>query len=246
MNFKTFTLAALLVLPVTANAQVSYEMNNLAPGQVLMNLDATERTEVAQDTLVARLEYVVEGTDRSEVQNNINSKMKQVIAAADQKDSVQFSTENYHVYMMHEPRPTDSVQSEKISKWRGQQHVMLKSKNSDDVLDLAGQLQGMEMTMVNLSYVLSSEKYEEVSDGLMDAALTKLQARADSAAESLGKSSADLIRVDLGSSGSINQPQPMMMSMARGESAMSVEAPSARPRMSEVTMSVSATALLKP
>ncbi len=242
MNFKVLALGALLILPATAKAQVAYEMNQLKPGQVLMNLDASERTEVTQDTLVARLEYVVENKARDVVQNDINKKMKSVVDAAKDEEDVQFSTENYQVYM-NERYNRDKTTTK---LWRGQQQIMLKSKDSEALLDLAGELQSMNLTMVNLSYMLSPEKYEEVSDSLMEAALQKLKARADAAADALGKSSAELIRVDLGSSnGNMPRPQPMMMSMARDESAM-MEAPSAEPGMSEVTMSVSATALLQP
>ena len=245
MKLKILTLAALMALPVTAEAQVNYEMNNLKPGEVLMNLDATERTEVSQDTLTARLEYVVTGKDRNAVQNEINKKMKDVLDEAEDEKTVQFSTENYHVYMMHEPRPMDSRDKPVVEKWRGQQQVMLKSTDSEALLELAGELQAMNLTMVNLSYMLSPESYEKVSDSLMEAALKKLQARADAAADALGKSGAELIRVDLGSNG--NNPRPPMMAMARAESMeMDMQAPSAKPGMTEVTMSVSATALLKP
>lgn len=246
MKFKVLALSALLALPLTANAQVAYEMNDLKSGEVLMNLDATERTEVSEDTLIARLEYVVTGKDRNFVQNEINKKMKDVVDEAEDEDTVEFSTENYHVYMMHDPRPMDSREKPVIEKWRGQQQVMLKSTDSEALLELAGELQGMNLTMINLSYMLSPEQYEKVSDSLMEAALKKLQARANAAAKALGKSSAELIRVDLGSNGNVSRP-PMMMSMARAESMEAdMKAPSAKPGMSEVSMSVSATALLKP
>src|SRR5690606_28829552 len=109
------------------------------------------------------------------------------------------------------------------------------------LLELAGQLQSQGFTLNNLNYSLSSERYEEVTDSLMTAALAKLQNRADQAAEALGKNSAELIEVNINGGQNIYyRAQPMMMEMAADASFSN---PVAEPGKSQVSLSVSARAL---
>jgi len=242
--------AALFILPMNAEAQEgAFDLQTLQQGEVLINLSASERTEVSQDTLIARLDYQVEAESRKEVQAEINEAVKAALDLARDVTEVEHSTQGYNVYQRYEHRPVDNKQGEKERKtwWQGSQTIVLESENSDALLTLAGKLQGMDFTMSGLNYSLSSEKYEETSDALLEGALKKLQARAETAQKALGKSSAELIRINLDGSQPMYQPKMMMARMdSMAESSAAMPAPEAAPGMTEVSLTVSATALLKP
>ena len=251
MNFKTLVAAAaFLILPMTAHAQESaFDLQTLKSGEVLINLSASERVEVSQDRLVARLDFRVQDDDRKDVQAKINKKMKDALDLAKTVPEVEHSTQGYHVYQRYEPpRPNENRdKADRENWWQGSQTIVLEGNNRDKLLDLAGKLQDMDFTMSGLNYTLSTEKYEETSDSLLEGALKKLQARAETAQKALGKSSAELIRINLDGSQPIFRPSPMMARMDMAESsAKAMPAPEAAAGMSEVSLTVSATALLRP
>src|SRR5690606_7614239 len=81
--------------------------------------------------------------------------------------------------------------------WRVQQSVQLTSTDSAALLDVAGRLQALGLTMSGLYYSLSTERYEEITGELTAQALGTLQQRAEAAARALGKGSAALVEVTL-------------------------------------------------
>jgi predicted secreted protein len=120
----------------------------------------------------------------------------------------------------------------------------MSSINTEALLVVTARLQQRGLTVNSMNYSLSSEKYEEVSDSLMNAALQKLQARANEAASTLSKSTAALVEVSL--NGGNNQ----LFRGARASMAMdsmeSMAVPVAEPGTTQVSLTVSARALLSP
>lgn len=245
---------ALMMLSAPAQAQDGPKSAlDLPPGHTLVNLSANERTEVDQDLLVASLQYQADNKDPRALQNEINSVMKKAVEKAKSYKDIEVSTEAYYVYPYEPPVPPVPVpmqgqkKAEKPEKtWRGSQGIQLQSKSADDLLELAGSLQDMGLVMNGLNYTVSPELMERTSDSLMEAALEKLLAKAGRAAKALGKSKADLIEVSVDTGGQ-NYPRPMMMkTMAFDGAAESMAAPVAEAGQSEINMTVSARALLKP
>ena len=100
--------------------------------------------------------------------------------------------------------------------------------------------------MNGLQYTVSPELLEETRDNLLEAALTKLRKKAERTAKALGKSKAELKKVNVDNGGNY-YPQPRF---ARGMAMMSADkdemaAPVAAPGESQVTLNVSAQALLR-
>src|SRR5690606_30877633 len=123
-----------------------------------------------------------------------------------------------------------------------------ESKDSAALLKLTGDIQKMGFLMNGLNYTLSVEKTEEVRDELMVKALDKLKAKADKVTKALGKSGYELTDVNVDGGGPI---APMYKAMAmRSDMAGSAERarapPVAEPGETDVTLTVSARALLKP
>lgn len=239
--FGTPLLAfTMLALPGSAQAQCSDPMLTLPEGQSLMTIMATERQSVEQDLLVATLSYVVENRDASELQDEINSAMKEALDKAKKVESVKVSTGSYQVYETTDPRS-------KEKKWRGSQSIILKSKNADALLKLAGELQELKLTMNGLSYTLDPDTAAEAQDSMMEAALVKLQSRANRAAKALGKSEAELKDVSVQSDNSV-RPQPYVArgAMMMESAAMDMASPVASANEETLMLTVSARAVLKP
>jgi predicted secreted protein len=231
---------ALVGLPLsTANAQAEDPILTLPDGQVILSISATERQDVEQDLLIATLSYTVTEANPRLLQDEINTVMKKAVDAAKKVASVKVNTGGYQVYETTDPRT-------KERKWQGSQSLTLKSKAAQDVLDLAGALQDLGLTMNGLSYTIDPDTAVAVQDSLMEAALAQLQTRATRAAKALGKSKAELRDVQVqGQDFYIPQTYDggavLMQAKAR-----SIAAPVAEAGEQTLTLTVSARALLKP
>lgn len=239
-----FILAVLMLLVVSmaVTAQNSLDLGALGPGQIVLNLDASEQTEVQQDTLHANLNFAVQGRDRVALQNEVNQKMAEALELLSKSD-VEYATQQYHVYQIQAGRPSRADIENPV--WRAQQNVALTSMDSAAVLELAAELQSMGLTMSSLNYSLSPARYEEVADSLMEAALSKLQNRAETTAATLGKDNAELVEVTLNTSNNMFG-RPVNAMFRTADAAMEMAAPVAEPGLTTVSVSVSARAILSP
>jgi predicted secreted protein len=236
-------------LPIAAFAQNQFNLDALQTGELLLNISATERIEIDQDTLHIALQYVAMGQDRVALQDEVNSAMSTALKILENSSDVNYSIEQYQVYMV-QARTRNSGANINQQIWRAQQSLQLSSLDSDAALDLARELQEETFTMQNMYYSLSTEQYESVSDSLLNAALIKLQARADAAADSLNKRSAQMVEVTVNGNGGgqnfgVYRGASMAMEMSAADSDP-ISAPVAQPGKTEVSLTVSARALLSP
>lgn len=237
---------SLLLMPV-AHAQDGL---NLPPeGQTVINFSATETKTVAQDLLMASLRIEVEDTSPTAIQKKINEAMTKALDLAKKDSSIKTSTGTYSVYKYEEPvevNPKTGVQKT-ISKWRGSQTIDMKSKETTKLLDLTGKIQELGFAMNNLSYTVSPEVLEATRDELLTAALKKLQSKAGIVAKTLGKSTYDLVDVNVDTGGPVVPMMYAKAAMGRAEMAMdaSIPAPVAEAGESDISLTVSARALIK-
>jgi predicted secreted protein len=231
--------ALLLTLPLTAKAQTQDVILAMPDGQAILNISATERREVEQDLLVATLSFKSVNKDPRVVQNEINEKMKDALSKAKKEDDVKVSTGSYQVYERTDQRT-------KETKWHGSQSLTLKSKNSEEILELVGNLQGMGLVSNELSYTLAPDTAVEVQDSLMEAALKQLQTRANRAAKALGKSTAELREVNVNGGNVPYQQVHQARGMMAMADSMEMAAPVASAGESTITLTVNARVILKP
>lgn len=232
----------LIMFCSAAYPQNQFNLSDLETGQLILNLDASEMVTVEQDTLTISLEYSVQGRDKNALQNEVNVAMSQGVDLLKQTEDVDYITLQYRVYIV---RANSSSTNADIQNplWQAQQGIRLTSKNTEELLDYAGELQGLDLHVTSMNYSLSSEVYEATADSLMTAALTKLQSRADEAARALNKGSADLVEINLNSnSNNIYRAGVSMDSRVQ----LTTETPVAIPGETEVRLNVSARALLSP
>jgi len=237
-----FSIALLLLLSAPAQAQNYKTLLDIPEGGTLVDLSATERVEVKQDLLTATLRYETENSNPRALQNEINHHIKEALEIAKNFGSVKTSTQGYNVYKYDPNRHKKSLASKNI--WRGSQSLHLKSKNSDDLLALVGRIQGTGLIMNGLNYSVSPELLEETRNNLLEAALTKLQVKAQRTARALGKTKTDLLHVTV-DSGGYSSMRMKGRAMAMSDMA-EMAAPVAAPGQSNISLTVRTTALIKP
>lgn len=234
-------LCSLLMISAPVAAQNNFDLDVLDQGEVMLNLSANEQTEVEQDTLHAHLYYSAQGRDRVALQDEVNRRMAEALEVLEASE-VEYSTQQYRVYQVQPGRPTRGDVDNPL--WRAQQSVQLTSMDSTAVLDLVAELQALGLTMGGLNYSLSRERHEEVADSLMEAALARLQSRAEAAATALGKSTVEIVEVTMNNNFGGGYFRSSNASLAM--EAMDVATPVAEPGLTTVTFNVSARAILIP
>ena len=242
-------LALSLLLPASAMA----DNNGLAlppAGQTIVNFSATERRSMPQDLLVASLRIEIDDKkDAGVVQKKINEAMTKALALVKPESAFKVSTGAYSVYKYDNRVIVNEKtgESRDDSVWRGSQTIDIESKDATKLLEAVGKVQGMGFAMNNLAYTLSQDVMEKTRDELMVEALKKLSAKAQIVAKTLGKSNVELVDVNIDTGGPV---MPMYKSMmGRAEVAMAADAmppPVADAGETDVTLTVSARALLKP
>lgn len=240
---RIWTVFLLLTSGTTTFAQNEFSLGTLQPGQLLLNLSATEQQDVAQDTLNASLQYSAQGRDRTALQDEVNTAMRKALDILEDADDVEFDTTQYQVYVIDAGRPSRADVENPV--WRAQQEVALTSMDSDALLEVMGQLQAAGLVVTSQYYSLSAARYEEVAAELIQAALAKLQTRAEEAASGLGKRSAELVEVSLDGSPNFAYRERAVASYAL-DSLAEMAPPVAVPGETQVSMSVSARAVLSP
>ncbi len=219
------------------HAQNQFNLNELQAGQLVLNLSATEQLSVDQDTLNVYMQYSVQGRNTTALQNEVNEAMRETLKILDATNNIDYSSQQYHVYNMQ-------GRNNQNPSWRAQQSIQMSSMNTEALLVVTARLQQLGLTVNSMNYSLSSEKYEAVSDSLMNAALQKLQARANEAASTLNKATAALVEVSL-NAGNNQLFRGAMASMAM-DAMESMAVPVAEPGTTQVSLTVNARALLSP
>jgi len=188
------------------------------------------------------MQFTVQGRDSAVIQNQVNAVMRNARDILEKTDNIDFSIQQYHVYMIQQGQSRRDLDN---PAWRAQQGIQMHSLNSEALLVVTARLQEAGLTVSNMYYSLSRDRHEEISDSLLDAALAKLQARAERVAKTLGKDDAQLVEVTLNGS----QPyfgERVMMAEARSMDSMAMNVPVAQPGESQVSVMVNARALLSP
>ncbi len=236
--------ALLLIAPAPAFAQIEDPIFKLDENESLLHISATETREVDQDLLMASLRIEVEDADNKKVQNDINTAMAKALDKTKKFKNVKAITRQYNVHSYDKNGGKKNLPRRIV--WKGQQSLTLKSKNADELLELAGEIQAAGFVMGGLNYTLSPEVAAKIQDEMLEAALKKLTARAQRAAKALGKSKAELKEINAQGN---HRPQPVYAQRGMVQMEMSapakMAAPVASPGETTLTMNVSAKALLR-
>jgi predicted secreted protein len=235
---------ALMVVSFPALAETNDPVFLLEQNESLLHISATEQRQVDQDLLIASLRIEVESADNKKVQNDVNTAMTKALEMAKKYPDVKAITRGYNVYQYD--KNAGKKDRPALVVWKGQQSVELKSKNAEKLLELAGKIQEAGFVMGGLNYTLSPEVAAQVQDEMLEAALEKLQNRAQRAAKSLGKSKAELKEINTEGGGYMPQPVYARAEMMSMDAGAKMAAPVASPGETTLSMTVNARAILKP
>jgi predicted secreted protein len=242
-SFPLFTLLPIAIFSLPLQAQNTFDLGDLEPGQLILNLNATEQVNVEQDTLNVAIQYSVEGRDSTDLQNEVNEAVRAAQNILEDTNNIEYSIQQYNVYRVQQQglsrNPSNTI-------WRAQQNIQMKSLNSAALLVVTARLQQAGLTVSNMYYSLSSDRYQQHADELLDVALLQLQVRADKVADTLGKDNAELVEVNINGSQNFFGGRMAMaeFNTRGGVDAMAV--PVAEPGETQVSVNVNARALLSP
>ena len=225
---------AIFALPVSAQ-----DINLLPEGQTLITLSVTERVSVEQDTLIATLRIERQNRNAQTLQREINAAMEEALNESEAVTNVKVSTGYYSVYQTN----TAPQGGRPDQVWQGSQSITLEGKDAQSLLELAGEIQGMGFLMNNLSYTLSTERADEVRDGLMESAISRARANAERAAAAMGKTEVDIATLDIDAA--LGYSQPVMMARGMAMDSMEKASPVAEAGESEVSLTVRIQAVAK-
>ena len=232
-----------------ANAQNTYELETLPPGQIMLNISAQEQIEIEQDMLVTTLNFEAITHSQDEAQDTVNKAIAKAIQNLKQNDDeIDFQTGHYSIYKFTPSRnaPQTNKKGEPL-RWRAQQSIIVKTRNFSKATKIIGDMQSDGFLASGMNTVISPQTFADTKDMLMEDALKKLQKRATRAANALGKGETHFVEVNV-QSPDRTHPQPMMMARGMMESVAvqsSVSTPSVHGGKSIVSLTVSARVILK-
>ena len=178
-----------------------------------------------------------------EVQNKINQMMKKALSVAEKKENIEVSTEQYSVYKFSKPVKQGATEKE---LWKGSQSIVIKSKSTEDILALSGQLQEIGLVMSDLHYEVSIAKIEETRTSMVENAINKLLSHAKRVAGIIGLKEVKIKNINIeGDNRYPPVPYPKLMRTAAANVVSSITAPISAPGKIDITLNISATILLK-
>jgi predicted secreted protein len=208
-----------------------------------LNLSVIETKQVEPDILIANLRYESESESAKEVQNKINQMMKKALSVAEKKENIEVSTEQYSVYKFSKPVKQGATEKE---LWKGSQSIVIKSKSTEDILALSGQLQEIGLVMSDLHYEVSIAKIEETRTSMVENAINKLLSHAKRVAGIIGLKEVKIKNINIeGDNRYPPVPYPKLMRTAAANVVSSITAPISAPGKIDITLNISATILLK-
>lgn len=194
----------------------------------------SESTAVENDITTITFFHAAEGINAQDVSNQINQQMAKAFKALKPFPKVVKKTSQYRVNPVYKK----SV----ISHWRGQQSLSLTMNNSDEVAKVLKQVQPY-LAYQSMQFQVSSQRLDEINQGLTLEAIKKYQAKAKAIAKAFGLNKYKIIETRINTP---NHNSPKVY--ARAEMAMAssnMAAPSISSGESKLSVTISGTLLLK-
>ena len=194
-----------------------------------ISLSASAQTEVANDRMSAVLYLQREGQDAVPLAAEVNQAIEWAVAEAKRVTGVDVHTLDYR---------TQPVYGKQIlTGWRVRQSIRLTSADSGVLSALIGRLQ-QRLAVADIAYELSSDRRQQVENGLVEEAIGRFSERARLVAGALGRSDYRLVSLDVSTGGPAPRPVFRGAVMAMAEAA---PAPALEPGTETVLVQVSGT-----
>ena len=235
-NRKHLMAGLLLASAVVALPAGAQQAKRAGADKPRATLQAQASSEVGQDTVEITLSAELSGASQTEVAEALNQRLDSVMKQAKGQKGIEARSGAYRIW------PTTDRDG-KISEWRGQADIVLKSRDFPAASKLASDL-GDRMPIAGLSFSVSPELRAQEEQKLMGQAVEAFKARAQALTQALGFADYRFRTIDLGGQGAVPpSPMPRMMSAmaADAKAVVPVEGGSER-----VSVSVRGTIVLQP
>jgi len=199
---------ALLLFCMTVITSIGLADDELHYNQVRLQSRQTE--SVSNDTMHVTLQTYAEMQDPAKLATRINQEMEWALAQAKQLKGIKLRTGSYQTWPV--------TRKEVTTGWRGQQDLILESRDTQALSRLTGQLQD-KLQIKSMSFSVSDEKRVSVENRLIDLALNSFKERARIVGDNLKADGYRIVEINVGTS----TARPPMMHQARVAS-MSMEA----------------------
>ena len=196
MMRRLAALVCLLAVAVPAHAND----NDVRYNQ--FRLSAQQSESVSNDTMHVTLNTYAEMQDAAKLATRINGEMEWALDIARQYPDVKVSTGSYQTWPV--------TRKEVTSAWRGQQDLVLESKDTEKLGKLSARLQE-KLKIKSMSFSVSDEKRMSVENRLIDAALDAFKQRAEIIGKNLKASGYRFVDVNVGTTAQ----RPPVMYQAR-------------------------------
>jgi len=205
IRLKTWLLVVWLVVSIqavsAAEEQLTYDRINLA---------ANVSAKVENDTLLAVLYYQREGSDLSELSNEVNKVIGKAVGQSKKASNVTVQTLGYHSSPVY--------QKQRLTGWRVRQSIRLESRDTARLTKLIGELQS-KLAIESISYDVSPESRRKVEERLISEAIVAFKQRAELVTKDLGRANYRLVRMNVNTIGEPVRPMrsrsaPMMAEAA--------------------------------
>lgn len=242
---KNLLAIVLVIFSFQTIADQSQDIQKTPDNASYLNLSVTERTDVQEDLLMSSIRIERDGIDPKAIQNEINHIMVKALTIAKQPD-INVSTGQYNIYQYNEEQNT-SNQEPKVTqkKWCCTQELLLNSKSPAALLSIIGQLQNEGLLIQSLNYTLSNDKRDAIRNAMIESAIGKIKQQAMQVAKALGQEYSRFTTINIDTGLGIQSPISMYRSISSLGAISEAVMPSAEPSTSTVSLTVSATALLK-
>ena len=204
-------MRAALLLACVLVVSTAVRSDDNPPRYNQVRLQAQQSESVSNDTMHVTLNSYAEMQDSSRLAARINRDMDWALAQARQFSDVKVSTGGYQTWPV--------TRKEVTSAWRGQQDLILESRNTEMLSQLTGQLQE-KLKIKSMSFSVSDEKRMAVENRLIDAALNAFKVRARIVGDNLNAKGYRIVDINVGTSAQ----RPPVMYQARMSSVSMVEA----------------------
>ena len=162
-----------------------------------ITLSAQAVTQVENDTLVAVLSAQRQGPDVTKLSTEVNQLMVQALKRSKKVSAVEAQTLGYQTNPVYA--------SQHQTGWRVSQSLQLKSRDTQSLTTLIGDLQKTLM-LDSLSYQISPEQRAKTEETLIGKAIAAFSQRAQNITHHLGRKRYRLVSMQVETGGITNQP----------------------------------------
>jgi predicted secreted protein len=203
-------MRVVLLLACMLAVSTAVRADDDSPRYNQVRLQAQQSESVSNDTMHVTLNSYAEMQDSSKLAARINQEMDWALTEARQFSGVKVSTGSYQTWPV--------TRKEFTTGWRGQQDLILESRDTETLSQLAARLQE-KLKIKSMSFSVSDEKRIAVENRLIDSALNAFKVRAGIVGDNLNASSYRIVDINVGTSAQ----RPPVMYQAR-MSSVSMEA----------------------